>query len=110
MGLRPPRRSGGKGFFRARVVEPVDTRDLKSLGETRAGSTPAPGTTLFIRAFTVREIGETNHLNGRCAVTVLIVGGHYITVQKGLRTALVSHRLSQVVPDSLYRMLQSDQG
>ena len=29
---------------RARVVKLVDTRDLKSLGAIRAGSTPAPGT------------------------------------------------------------------
>ena len=28
----------------ARVVELVDTRDLKSLAEKRAGSSPAPGT------------------------------------------------------------------
>ena len=30
--------------FCARVVELVDTRDLKSLAEKRAGSSPAPGT------------------------------------------------------------------
>ena len=32
----------------ARVVELVDTRDLKSLAEKRAGSSPAPGT-IFIK-------------------------------------------------------------
>ena len=30
--------------YNARVVELVDTRDLKSLAEKRAGSSPAPGT------------------------------------------------------------------
>jgi len=35
--------------------------DLKSLGETRAGSTLAPGTTLFTRGFILREMGETGH-------------------------------------------------
>jgi hypothetical protein len=34
--------------------------DLKSLGVTRAGSTPAPGTTLFSRAFILQGIGETD--------------------------------------------------
>ena len=33
--------------YNARVVELVDTRDLKSLAEKRAGSSPAPGT-IFI--------------------------------------------------------------
>ena len=32
----------------ARVVELVDTRDLKSLAEKRAGSSPAPGT-IYLR-------------------------------------------------------------
>jgi hypothetical protein len=45
----------------ARVVEPVDTRDLKSLGLSRAGSTPAPGTTISTRAFILRGRGETDH-------------------------------------------------
>ncbi len=31
-------------LYYARVVELVDTRDLKSLAEKRAGSSPAPGT------------------------------------------------------------------
>ena len=35
----------------ARVVKLVDTRDLKSLGAIRAGSTPAPGTTDASRQF-----------------------------------------------------------
>ena len=34
--------------YRARVVELVDTRDLKSLAEKRAGSSPAPGTIFLI--------------------------------------------------------------
>ena len=33
-----------RSSFLARVVELVDTRDLKSLEATRAGSSPAPGT------------------------------------------------------------------
>ena len=43
---------------RARVVEPVDTRDLKSLGLSRAGSTPAPGTTMFTCAFILEGCTE----------------------------------------------------
>lgn len=40
--------------FRARVVESADTRDLKSLAPCgRAGSTPAPGTRLWILWFLV---------------------------------------------------------
>ncbi len=35
---------GPASIFFARVVELVDTRDLKSLAEKRAGSSPAPGT------------------------------------------------------------------
>ncbi len=36
-------------FLVARVVELVDTRDLKSLGDYHcAGSTPAPGTIPFL--------------------------------------------------------------
>ncbi len=46
---------------RARVVEPVDTRDLKSLGLSRAGSTPAPGTTISTSGFILRGMGETGH-------------------------------------------------
>ena len=36
--------------YNARVVELVDTRDLKSLAEKRAGSSPAPGT-IFLLLF-----------------------------------------------------------
>ena len=35
--------------------------DLKSLGLSRAGSTPAPGTTLFSRVFILRGKDETDH-------------------------------------------------
>ena len=38
----------------ARVVELVDTRDLKSLAEKRAGSSPAPGTILFIKKIIIK--------------------------------------------------------
>ena len=48
-------------MYCARVVELVDTRDLKSLGGLlRAGSTPAPGT---IRASTNKnKLGVTSSL------------------------------------------------
>lgn len=39
----------------ARVVEQVDTRDLKSLGNDRAGSSPAAGTTFIFRNVTEDE-------------------------------------------------------
>ena len=46
--IRGPRFDSGTRLHFARVVELVDTRDLKSLAEKRAGSSPAPGTILLL--------------------------------------------------------------
>ena len=46
----------------ARVVELVDTRDLKSLGlKSRAGSIPAPGTYLRSSLEELRSASQPNH-------------------------------------------------
>ena len=57
--------------YNARVVELVDTRDLKSLAEKRAGSSPAPGTILKISQIFLQYLISANIVNSLFSSVIL---------------------------------------
>ncbi len=85
------------------MVELVDTRDLKSLAEKRAGSSPAPGTIFF---YGVGREFQTFYLLKHFEAAVAQLVEHHVANVNVTSSSLVSRsNLSSVFKISFYIFL-----